>query len=874
MRLSVVVTAACMSIVGLSIADDVHASVRKYLNIPSQGLGPALNALAKQRGFQIVYVTEELNGYRTKGAVGEFTPEEALNKLLNGTGFTFRYVDGKTVTVLPIASSSDPASSTTSTAVSSSATAGDSSPQEKSKSYSGPFRVAQVDQGTSAAVGGATQSAGTSYESQPRLEEVIVTAQKREERLKDVPMPVSVVSATTLMENNEVRIQDFYNTIPGLTIIPTTAQNIQPLSIRGITTGLGTNPTAAVTVDDVPFTASTNVGGGNGSPDIDPSDLARVEVLRGPQGTLYGATSMGGILKFVTVDPSTNGYSGRFEVGTSDIYNSTGPGYNLRGAMNAPLSDDLAIRISGFKRYDAGYIDNPILGISGINPVYSEGFRAAALWKISSAVSLKISALNQDTDSAGSQDVTYGPGVNVGVGQLQQNYPRGVGLSKKSYQAYSAELKAEFDGFNITSITGYNINHYKDLWDFSHEFASLTQTQFGVTGASVPDDDTGGKFVQEVRVAGSAFQRLDWILGGFYTYETDLHSESILAANRTTGQVVGDWLDWTERNSYQESAVFANATYHVTDQLDVQFGGRESFMRVISNYYNSFGLLNTAHFAYPSASDTPENHADFTAFTYQVAPEYKISADSMVYARIATGYRPGQYNGAPVISGGSSFPLTVQPDQTTNYEVGTKSDFLDQRLAIDVSVYYIDWTGLQLFVTDPTTGFGYRINGGHAKSDGVEFSFNARPMQGLTVEGWVTVGDASLLSSFPTTSSAYGLKGDRLPFSSRFSSYLSAEERFPLTGKTTGFVGGSVAYVGDRLGQFSGNASTPRQDYPAYTQANLRTGVVYGGWTYNIFATNVANSHGIIAGGAGSFPSIGFLEIQPRTVGISLIRNF
>src|SRR5262249_18447137 len=148
-----------------------------------------------------------------------------------------------------------------------------------------------------------------------------------------------------------------------------------------ITTGDFTGPTVGILVDDVPLGGATAYAGGDLVPDIDPGDLARIEVLRGPQGTLYGAGSMGGLLKFVTKDPSFDRYSGRVEVGANQVSNGAQPGFDLRASANLPVTPAFAMRMSGYTREDAGYIDNPILNAKGINSAHSFGGRLSAIWQ-------------------------------------------------------------------------------------------------------------------------------------------------------------------------------------------------------------------------------------------------------------------------------------------------------------------------------------------------------------------------------------------------------------------------------------------------------------------------------------------------------------
>lgn len=192
----------------------------------------------------------------------------------------------------------------------------------------------------------------------PNSTKVLVTAEKREEVLLDVPVPVATLPGDTLAENNQVRLRDYFAEVPGINVMPSYVAQ-QNVSIRGITTGGGSTPTVGFTIDDVPFGASSGSHGDH-VPDLDPGDLERIEVLRGPQGTLYGADSMGGLVKYVTVDPSTEGITGRLDTGLSNVSHAGQPGFNVRASANVPLSDKLAFRVSGFRRQDPGYIDNPI----------------------------------------------------------------------------------------------------------------------------------------------------------------------------------------------------------------------------------------------------------------------------------------------------------------------------------------------------------------------------------------------------------------------------------------------------------------------------------------------------------------------------------
>jgi outer membrane receptor protein involved in Fe transport len=237
----------------------------------------------------------------------------------------------------------------------------------------------------------------------------------------------------------------------------------------------------------------------------------------------------------------------------------------------------------------------------------------------------------------------------------------------------------------------------------------------------------------------------------------------------------------------------------------------------------------------------------------------------MVYARFASGYRPGGPNPVPGV------PRQYDPDRTQDYDLGVKGDFLDHRLSIDASVYYIHWKDIQLGLYTPTFQ-SYTGNAGAAKSEGVELAVQAKPLSGLSIAGWVAWNEAVLTTGFPNTGNILGAPGDRLPYASRWSGNLSLEQTFPLWSGTSGFVGGMVSYVGDRQGEFV--YVLPRQILSSYTEVNLSGGIAKESWRLNLFVNNVADKRGELAGGLGSFPPYAFTYIQPRTVGISVVKTF
>jgi len=821
----------------------------KNFNVPAQSATTGIPEFARQAGIQILVSEPLVRGKRIAAVTGSHTVSEALAILLRDTGLSATSKDGTTYTVTAAQPPHTSFNSNTASGV-----------------LTASLRGAQIitaDPSPSALDGSGQARAG--------IEEIIVTAQKRSERLQDVPVPVTAISAETLVQQNSLRLEDYYASVPGLSM--TTSDFGWPfLAIRGLTTGGYTNPTVAVIVDDVPYGSSTAIANGEEVPDVDPSDLSRIEVLRGPQGTLYGASSLGGLLKYVTVDPSTDAVSGRVSAGLSSVDNGTGLGYSVRGAVNVPLSDTLAVRVSAFTRIDPGYIDNILTGQNGINRVDASGGMFSALWRPAEDFSAKFATLVQYNKAFGLSlaDVPTNGYAGPPLGDFQQNNVAGTGASSKTLEAYALTLKDKLGSVDLTSVSGYNVKRYYDSDDYTYSFGSYTQKQFGVAGTPIEEFDNVRRFTEELRLASSIGKSIDWTVGVFFDHETSHYVEDLVATVPTTGKQVGTWAVYSIPNTYLEYAAFADLTYHFTDRFDVQIGGRESHNRQTLNETTT-GVYDPVFLGLPSPVNYTQVDTSDSSATYLVTPRFKVSDDLMVYARLASGYRPGgpNYN----VPGA---PLAYKPDSTQNYEIGVKGDALGHAFSFDVSLYYIDWRNIQLYLVDPATEETFYANGGHAKSQGLEVSVESRPLQGLTIGAWVTWDDAALTQAFPSDTAAYGVAGDRLPYSSRFSGNFSLEQDFPLSGEATGFVGGAVSYVGNREGIFTGSAGVPapRQEFPAYAKSDVRGGVKYDTWTFSLFANNVSDRRGILAGGLGTDIPYAFQFIQPRTLGLSVARTF
>jgi iron complex outermembrane receptor protein len=842
--------ALALTLIAIGNIANAQESTAVRMHIASASVAEAINQWAQQTGFRVVWTEDVSTSAVLPQLDGTFTPRQALERLLRNTHLQAEFPDAHTAVI------------------------------SRTESRTAVGRTATVRLADSTADLPLADSSSTDT----AFDEVIVTAQKKIERLQDVPVSITVLNPDALAENGQTRLVDYFATVPGLSLSSNSfGGGTQYLSIRGVSAGQYQNSVVATVIDDVPTGSSNILAFGEMSPsDIDPSDLERIEVLKGPHGTLYGADSLGGLIKYVTKEPSTTEYSGRVEVDGVDVPDG-GLGYAVRGAANIPVSDTFAIRVSGFVRGDPGYIDDLTTGQTNVNSADVYGGHLAALWKPSGDFSLKVSALVQKTNGHGINQIDSNSLGQPIRGDLNQTGLPGTGPYTTESQLYSATLKAKVASLDFISVTGYGINKLQNFIDQSAIYGPYAEMEFPGSGTCCAAEENHyetDKFSQELRVSSSIGRWLDWLAGGFYTHEDSPDTFQNFNAETMTGSVVGEqFLASYSAITLSEYAIFGDLTAHVTDRFDVQLGARESWIR--QAYASVLTGPLTVPFYGPPPYVNPLVRSNGNAFTYLVTPEFKISPDLMVYARVASGYRIG----GPNVVDYPEFPTSYKPDKTTDYELGVKGDLFDRQLTFDASAYYIDWKDVQLglctnLTIDGQTQFAcYTGNAAGAKSEGLEGSIQTRPIKGLTITAQGSYDDAALTQNLPPAVLAYGtygVAGDRLPYSMRWSGGLTVNQDIPLSEAWTGFVGGSLSYVGSRLAEFAPDVGTARLEFPAYTTFNLRSGARYGSLLINLYVNNAGNKRGIVGITQGDGINGGYSTtiIQPRTVGLSLVYTF
>jgi outer membrane receptor protein involved in Fe transport len=740
-------------------------------------------------------------------------------------------------------------------------------------------------------------------------QEIVVTAQKRAQVLLDVPASVTVVGGDTLDRQQAKSFQDYLSLVPGLSINGST-EGVNRITLRGANTG-GVASTVAIFMDDVPFGSSTGLANGSIlSGDFDPFDINRLEVLRGPQGTLYGASSFGGVIRYITNAPKLNKVEARAQAGIEDTAHG-GLGYNAAAVFNAPLGNKAAVRIDGFYRKDHGYVDsignNPLLNLltgeeigrtlvaKDINDRKSYGGRASVLFDPTENLSIRLTAFAQDLKSDGGNNFDIDPDTLDSLyGRFVQSVyqPQPTHIKYRVYYG-TVDWDVGFaDLFSQTSYSKFTENLETDdtfalgqVINLLANLGAITTTGNPVLrplGLQLFQTTATNKFTQEFRLSSPNNDTFEWLGGLFYTHEkSGIDPQNLLATEFGTDMIANDitpialvLLD----SKYEEYAAFANGTWHASSRFDLTVGGR-----LAHNKQSAHEELTSPAGLLPGV--TANDNSSETVFTYSVAPRYELSKHASIYGRVANGYRPGGPNVIPVGPGSEDVPPTYKADRLTNWELGVKAEAPDGHLwSAELAAYHIDWKDIQLFEIFGTgaQAVGINANGGKARVNGLEFSGALRPVPGLTLSTNGAYTDGKLKDN--TTPEVGGLAGDPLPWVPKWSGAIHADYEFPLSTDIGGFVGTSVSYIGKRNAEFNQRIAQPDGSpgplirIPGYAEVDLRAGVNFHRFTVEAFARNLFDKKGITDAfgfAPGSLPNnaAAASAIRPRTIGLSLTAN-
>jgi outer membrane receptor protein involved in Fe transport len=792
------------------------AEVAYKIDVPAQELGNALRSIGRQTSTNVIFEPALVKGLKAGGIHAELTVEEAIRQLLIGTRLAARRTSADTI-VVQREPESPPARPTPSNAASSSA--------ESDVSSGGP-------QTTAANSAGGAESAG--------VEEIIVTAQKRAESIQDVPISISAVTADQIASRGVASLQDMQYSIPGLSSFRYGPGGQEYIQLRGISNSSGAQ-TVGQYLDEVPIISDSQ----GQSLDIRLLDMERVEVLRGPQATLYGEGSMGGTIRYITASPDLYEFSGAFEGETGSVTDG-GWDYKANGMLNVPIVDGVvgARIVAGYER-DAGWIDNDLSGEDDTNDASIRTLRGKIAAKLGERGTFSLLALHQDSE----QDYqNFGFDRHSGARVPQFN--------RDDYEVYNAVFQYDLGGVDFTGSVGY-IDRHQDRQADNTDYFSPVLGSIGIPAGLVTLVRTRSSndfeaLANEFRLSSRNAGRLNWSIGAYLR-----QSESFNGMHSTASPAALPFEIYVLDQHRESSAwaVFGEATYDLTDRLTLIVGARYyEDQQKFKSFSETFGA---------GAVDVGE--ATFDSLNPRVNLRYMPSSTSTYYANVSKGFRSGGFNQTSLGGGIVTIPPTYDPDELWSYEIGSKQQFFGRKLDLDVAAYYNDWQDVQSPSIVPlATGF-VTINGGHVQGLGVDLSMTVRPVRGLALSatyGWNNLEFQS--------ATADKIEGDPVDFAVRQSWSASADYRAPLSASVEGIIRVDYQHVGEA--HLTQRAFGQVQTFPEREMLGLRAGVVLGELEIVAFATNVLDET------APLVPPIGALventELQPRTVGVNVKTRF
>jgi len=826
-------------------------------DIVPQPVADALDEFANQTGLQLVYETRIAKERASKGARAGLSAKEALTQLLDGTGLLFEFLNARTVRIFESVAAAPQSTETR-------------APAKRVERSAPPW---------------------TSL-----MNEIIVTGSRDERQraaadyVQNVGASVSVVSGTLLEEQKLEQLIDYTAYVPGMNVVTSGVPGQTLVIIRGIAP-LTEASAVSFYLDDTPIGATGNWAYANGlSLDLLPYDLEWFEVLRGPQGTLYGAGSQIGMIKYTFKQANVSDFEARVGADVSTIHAASKFGGSIRAMVNVPVVEGLlGVRLSAYDSYTPGYIDNLYSGARNLNVLRQYGGRIAGLWQPAQALSVTLNAfLHRIDEYAPGTVLTPGAATvpNTGAawfseavgsyGDLVTNLAF-LEPAAKSLDLYSATMHWNPRSVEILSATA---------WSRSHAY--FTNDQTPVEGDYYPQLSDGAvpaglalfrrdlgleKFSQELRIRSLPARHVEWMLGGFYTRESSTDQQYSYAFDKAYHPIAffAPSLSFsTLPSTFKERAVFGDLTWRVTDYVDLAGGIRYSHND--QQFISAGGAWNI-----PTSYDS--GRSSEAAATWMVTARYRLTPDVMFYGRAATSFQPGGPNNST-----PGIPPTVKGETLTNYESGLKAEFLERKGLVDLSVFYIDWKNVQMGVSNGTAG--YFANGGHVISQGLEFTSSYSPLRGLTLAYNAAYTQCDFVSVIPAAN--YVLTGYQLSNVPKWSMSSSVDYAWTPTNLWRAHVGGGFRWIGQ---EWSGIGAVMKRDspfsYPAvlipsYSVLDLNARIVKGPLTMRAFARNVMDKRAYLESGT----EVDYVAnpptpltiynnlLQPRTIGIGFDYGF
>ena len=752
-----------------------------------------------------------------------------------------------------------------------------------------------------------TKASGqTTSNSDDQMGEIVVTARKRAESIQTVPASIQALSSEEIARLGVTSLNDLATAIPGINL-STYQPGMAVISMRGVSSS-SPSPTVGFYLDDVAISSrmsDSTTFSGQSVPAM--LDVERVEVLKGPQGTLYGASSMGGAIKFVSTQPSKDGLSVDVSGDTAAMAGGA-ESYSGQFIANIPLIDNtLALRIGSLYDFQGGFVDRVPRGLA-LNTASPNGqflsFNSTYDSNVNShqTVATRIALGFWPNDSLSVVlDLRYQELRSPDLDSFWPNLPK-FQQSDVLPQPISDVLAVpmltivkHMGALDLTSVTAEVDRRRYQTFDYTFWSGALVPAWANLPSESV--DLTPIKTLsQEIRVAtanpaartqivaGVYWQRerMDW-LQNIYSYGSGVSSPGV-PENET---YVGSF-----DSVVKQAAAFADITYSVTDAIDLIAGGREFHFQ---EYFNP-----TQNGYFNGGFSTAQSSSSESGFTPKFEVTGKLSRDHLIYALVDKGFRPGENNfpiptslcaGDLATLGLTSAPNSYKSDSLWNYEIGTKNTFPEQRATLNSSLFYLDWSNIQQTVVLPTCGFTYTANVGAAAVKGAEFEGRWSPASGLTLSASGTYADAYITKSAPGTQ---GQVGDPVEVSPKWVVNGSLEYNFNFLRAWPSFARVDYQWHGSQTQNFIRTITTdadpstgasfggqrtianPAYLQQPYNQVNASMGIKFPSWSARIYVDNITDQQPLL--NLTNFASGGLqttaYTLTPRTIGVSLSKSF
>jgi outer membrane receptor protein involved in Fe transport len=739
------------------------------------------------------------------------------------------------------------------------------------------------------------------------LQEIVVTAEKRESTVQKTPISITAISGADLQAQGLTDMQSVAQEVPGISF-KTSGPGQTEYEMRGLTSTGGESPTVGFYLDDAVLTPAAMAQ--NGKTVVDPSlfDLNRVEVLRGPQGTLYGAGSMGGTIKLVTNQPDPHAFAGNIEVIGSDTADGGGFNHDENIMLNIPLIQDVvALRLVGTDKFVDGWIDRKVLNpfpveVNGSTargdvagaPVAEDvrhsnwerlqGGRATLLVQPSDRFSITFGAMHQDLKQGGPNTIDSPPLTETHYQPFDVAEP-----FKDTFDLYTMTLKLNFDPFQIVSASAYwdrQQNQTQDIseamqdyighffgppasWPFSstQTVNEAGNTWFGLGAGTITEDDYTRQFSEELRIASTGNGPLQWLAGGYYSsFGATSHVYSFYPAGADGFDAdfgTTNLADNHRKVDIDQYALFGEVSYLLPGNFKASLGARYY-------EYHSNSITSVSGVSANGTSNPLYGLAQNSGVTPKIDLAYIPDDNTTLYGTVSKGFRPGGPNSPiPVPPCLSQAPTQFGPDSVWNYELGEKLRFLNSRVSINGDIYYEDWTNVQQQVA-PTCGFKFTANAGKATVYGAELEVAVVLSPGFVLSQ--NIGYTNAKNS-TTLAAANVVSGERLLDVPQVTANTSLSYKQPLNERLN-----LVARVTNSYVDSIQDITYTRNSLPPYDLVGFRLGVENERWSAFLFADNLTNKMALLGDTGALSANISILNRiatnQPRTVGADLSFKF